>query len=72
MASTFFGIGFIPDLLIHYPRHSILSAQKVDFSAFTRKPLSDIFLEQIPIFLNDPQMCYTRLIIDHQGMFLQN
>jgi hypothetical protein len=41
MASTFLGIGCIPDLLIQYPRYSILLAQKVDLSACTRKMLSD-------------------------------
>jgi hypothetical protein len=41
MASTFLGIGCIPDLLIQYPRYSVSSAQKVDFSALTRNPLSD-------------------------------
>jgi hypothetical protein len=33
MASTFLGIGCIPDRLTQYPRYSISSAQKVDFSA---------------------------------------
>jgi hypothetical protein len=43
MASTFLGIGCIPDRLIHYPRYSISVAPKVGFSAFTRKTLSDGF-----------------------------
>jgi hypothetical protein len=50
MASTFLGIGFIPDLLIQYPRYMTSSAQKVYFSAFTHNPLSFNNLKTIPIF----------------------
>jgi hypothetical protein len=60
MASIFLGIDCIPELLIKYCRYSNSSAQKVDFPAFTRNPLSDNNLKQLPFSLDDFQEYHLR------------
>jgi hypothetical protein len=51
MASTFSGIGCILDRMIQYLRYSISLAQNVDFTAFTRKTLSDNIFRTYSDFL---------------------